>query len=248
MLPGDKLASIRLGNRRAGHLPGARWNQRRCAGDRSNQLFTARQLPVAEGLFACGIGDFAIGDGERCGINAPLFGCQFDQRLAGRGGHGAQARAHLRRGLAAEGSRVIGDEVGVSHDHGDGVEWQHQLFGHRLRQRCADILADLNLAGKYGDFAVGVDVQPCGDCGGYLLATAETAAGLLRECSLAGETDQQASAEELEEVAAVELEAMQRVDWIERGEFNGIDGKSTHRAPPFAMECAACRTASTMRG
>jgi hypothetical protein len=76
-----------------------------------------------------------------------------------------------------------------------------------LGERSADVLADLNLAGEDGDLVVGGDVDPGGDVAGDLLAAAAeaSAAGFLRNPGRIGEADEQASAEELEEGAAVEL-------------------------------------------
>ena len=155
---------------------------------------------------------------------------------------------HLRRGLAAEGAGIVGNEVGVAHDHGDSVEWNHQLLGHQLGQRGADVLADFDLAGEDGYLTIGRDVQPRRDCSGHLLATAKTCAGLLRQGGLAGEADQQAAAEEFEECAAVQRKAAQCVAWFGESEIDGIVEKGIHRAPPFAKEWEACCTACTMRG
>jgi hypothetical protein len=84
--------------------------------------------------------------------------------------------------------------------------------------------------------AGGVDVDPCGDIAGHLLAAAEGTAGLLRQCVLAGEAYQQASAEDFEKVAAVKLEAVEWANGIEGREIGGDRRKRAHRAPPFTME------------
>ena len=51
-----------------------------------------------------------------------------------------------------------------------------KLFGDDLRERRADVLADLGLAGVDGDLAVFADVQPGGDVPGNGLAAAAAAA------------------------------------------------------------------------
>ena len=243
-----------MGTGSARDLPVLGRHERDAAGDGGDKLFAAGELAVGERLVGVGRGDFAVGDDEGRGVAAPLFGGDFDQGLTSGGGHGAQARTHLRRGLAAEGAHVVGSEVSVAHDHGDGVEGDHELVGDLLGKRGADILADLDLAGEDGDAVVGGDVDPGGDVVGHLLAaTAEAAAAGLLSGRLAGEADQQAAAEELEEGAAVEREAARRVGGIGQSDFEFvgedrvISGASSGDClSPASME--ARWTAATMRG
>ena len=53
-----------------------------------------------------------------------------------------------------------------------------QLLGHDLRQRRADVLADLGLAGEDGDASVFADVEPGRDVAGHGVA-APRASGFL---------------------------------------------------------------------
>jgi hypothetical protein len=186
------------------------------------------------------------------GISGPLpetVATSFSPLVSCGRGHGAQARAHLRSGLAAKGALVERSQVGVAHHHGDGVEGNHQFFRHQLGQRSADILADFNLAGEDGDFVVSGDVDPRGYVAGNLLAAAEAAAaGLLGPCRRIAKANQQASAEELEEDAAVQREAARRVGWIRQCDIGNIGEEGAHRAPPLAIDIEARCTASTMRG
>ena len=109
---------------------------------------------------------------------------------------------HGGSGAAAKGSHVPGDEVGVSHDHGDGVEGDAKFFGDGLGKGSADVLADFDLAGEDFDAAVGVDVDPGADVGGKFVAV-RGAAGLLRR-EVGSEAEEEAAAEELQEVAAID--------------------------------------------
>ncbi len=176
----------------------------------------------------------------------PALGGHLNERLARRGGHGAQLRAHRGRGAAAEGAHVPRNEIGVAHDHGDGVEGYTQFFRNLLRKRGADILAHFNLAREDFHLAVGVDVQPRAEVFGKFM-TASAAAGLLRHCGVRREADKKPPAKDFEKAAAVEL---QRGRWMFRTDGIALNEHliETHPRPPCADERAARWTAATMRG
>ncbi len=81
-----------------------------------------------------------------------------------------------------------------------------QLFGGGLAERGTDILADFGLAGADGHAAIFRDVQPGVEIGGDGLGAA-AAAGLL--CG-SGEDNQKSAAEQAQEIAAVDGEAIGR--------------------------------------
>ena len=223
MLSGYKIAAVGLGDGRAGDLPVLWSHERDLRGDGGDELFAAGELAVGDRPVGVGRGDFAVGDDEAGGVTAPLLGGHFEQRLTGDSGHGAEAGAHLRRGLAAEGALVEGRQVGVAHDHGDGAERNHQLVGDLLGERGADVLANLDLAGEDGNAVVGGDVNPGGDVVGYLLAAAKSAAAArFLGQGFAGEADQQAAAKKLEEGAAVERKTARSVGNVGEHDFGRI--------------------------
>ncbi len=88
-----------------------------------------------------------------------------------------------------------------------------QLFGDLLRERGADVLAELDLAGEGRDAPVLADMEPRGD---VLREVAEkaAAAGFLRERAGDREADEDAAAESLEERAAVGVEDVEAVDFV----------------------------------
>ena len=116
-------------------------------------------------------------------------------------------RRHERSSAAPEGSQVVGREIGVGHHQTDRLDGCAQLFGNRLRERSADVLAYFGLAGINGDGAVFSDVQPSGEFGRAGIATERgTAAGFLRSRGVVESQKQdQPSAEELEKASALDL-------------------------------------------
>ena len=80
-------------------------------------------------------------------VGLPGFGRQVDQHLASRGGGAPQPLRHIRRGAAAECAHVERSQLRVGHHQANRVRRGVELFGDDLRQRRADVLADLGLAG-----------------------------------------------------------------------------------------------------
>ena len=93
-----------------------------------------------------------------------LLGGQVEQHLARGRGHACAAAAamsgvvRLPNVPTSNGSRPVSAMTMRIDADGDA-----QLLGHRLRERRADVLADLDLAGVDGDRAVLADVQPGAD-------------------------------------------------------------------------------------
>ena len=104
------------------------------------------------------VGNRAAVCDERGAVGIPLLGREVEQKLA-RGGPGlAQLRSHVGRGAAAEGAHVVRGERGVAHDQADAGDGRAKLFRDGLRERCADALSHLDLAGEDRDGAGLVDV------------------------------------------------------------------------------------------
>jgi hypothetical protein len=81
-----------------------------------------------------------------------------------------------------------------------------QFLRHHLGQRRADVLADLGLAGVDGDLAGLVDVQP-----GPQFLRPRPAGPLLGQALPRNQADDNAAAQQLEEVAPVQLELVGRL-------------------------------------
>src|SRR6185437_6512545 len=91
----------------------------------------------------------------------PLLSGHLDQYSAGGSCGFSQLGPHLRGRPAPEGARIIGHQVGVSHDHGDGGDRQLQFFGDDLGQRGPYILAKLDFTRKNADLSIFSDLYPC---------------------------------------------------------------------------------------
>ncbi len=126
----------------------------------------------------------------------------IDQHLARGGGGARHLRRHPRRGLRAEGARVVRREIGIAHHQRDRIDRHAQLVGNRLGERGADVLADFHLAGEGGDASGFVHLQPCGEIGRVAAPVAALAARLLRVEAGEGNPDEQAAG--LKELAALE--------------------------------------------
>ena len=120
-----------------------------------------------------------------------------------------------------------------------------QFLGDDLRERRADVLADLDLAGVDGDRAVFADVQPGAD----LLRPALTAAAarlLSAEPVRDQQCDDQAAAGDAEEIAAgdfpIGVDAIRTVPVRSRSRRRG----RRSLAPPFIAR-AAFSIAATIR-
>src|SRR5206468_11346444 len=140
-------------------------------------------------------------DDQGLAIRLPLGGREVEKGFPRRRRDLAELRGHDGRGAAAEGPQVEGRQVGVAHDEPDSLEGHPQLLRHDLGQLGADVLAELDLAGEDGDGAVLSDVQPGADLSGEV-------SRLLSGRSLRDEEDEQAGAQELEEAAPLQLEAV----------------------------------------
>jgi len=204
-----ELELRRLLDRHAGHVPldppalgqfGVRDAARRLGGD----------------------GDDAIGRHQLLDRSAQALGGQIQEHPPGLGAGGPKRRAEDARGQGAEGAGVPRAEVGVAHDHVDGVERHVQLVGDLLRQRGDGALAHLDLPGEAGDAAVGLDVEVGVEVGGGALPARGETGGLLQRLGGFGE-------EEDEQAGGLE-------------ELPAIGQRGSHRAPPL-IAAPACSTA-----
>ena len=218
MLAGDERAAVDLRRRMAGDRPLVGGRGRGLVGDRLRELAALGQLAVRERL---------LGPGR--GRSAPLaaVSCARStfQVSAARSISASRAAAAVRRSRRDMSGVVRLPNVPMS----NGVNcvsamtmWieldrRVQLLGDGLGQRGADVLADLGLAGEDRDLAVLADVQPGADVLGRGAAAEPpppTAAGLLRRgfggVPVQQVEDEDAAAQRLQEVAAVELEPVGR--------------------------------------
>ena len=209
MAAGDDVAGAHLRNGAAGHAPPRRRRRGRIGGDGADEGLPSGQLSEARPPAACGVHDLAVAHLELRAVDRPLPGGQVDERVAGRARHRPQLGAHDRCRAAAEGPLVVGREVGVAHDEADGAEGRPQLLGHRLGERGADVLAELDLARVDRDDPVGADVEPGGERSRRPAPAFVPPPGLLGR-RLRGQQHHQAAAHELDELAAVEREAVGR--------------------------------------
>ena len=245
------------------HLP-LRDSRRRHAGRHcAGKLLPLRDL--AEPCRAALPHDPPIRDSERGPIHVPQRRRAIDQHLAGRGCGACQLRRHSRRRQRSERPLVERDQIGIGHHERDAIERHPQLVGNRLRQRRADVLADLGLAGIAGDVPLLVDVHPCGDVVRRGLLSA--APRFLRRRSRHRRDHEQPTAhggEDAQELAALELEPVwRRFGQLVAFDFDlEIDGAIHRRAtsafalrratasalPSALIRSAASFTARTMRG
>ncbi len=121
-----------------------------------------------------------------------------------------------------------------------------QLLGHRLGERRAGVLSELDLAGEDGDAPVLGDVEPGPDLGRERLPAAP--AGFLTERGV-GDEEHDEAAQALEEVAPLDVETVGRSHrqlGPVRLETRLEQGRLLHGAFP-PVRAAARRTACTMR-
>src|SRR5208282_1046627 len=159
-------------------------------------------------------------------------------------------RGHGGSGAAAESAHVEGRARGVAHHQAHALEWDAQLVGHTLRERGANVLPDLDLAGEDGDAAVFADMQPGADFLREWLAAARAATGFLRRSVCRNrQGNDHARSGEFEEIAAAPIEMMRGAF----GEFESLGlwdegvARLAHRGA-FFMASAARAMAWTMRG
>jgi len=122
------------------------------------------------------------------------------QKLVRRGARGAHRRHGRGRGATAVGAAVLRHEPRVGEEHAHALERDAQILGGRHRDLRARSLADLDLAAQHRDRPVGAEVQPRSERLGL------SAAALLRPGRGRQRGEHEAGAEELEELAAAELE------------------------------------------
>ena len=236
------------------HLPLRDRRRRHVGWHRAGQLLPLRNF--AKPSRAALPHDPRIADSERGPVDIPLSRCAVDQHLAGRGCRARELRRHARRRQRSERPLVERDQVGVGHHERHAIERHAQLVGDRLRQRRADVLADLGLAGIAGDVPLLVDVHP----GRHVIRRALLSAAprfLRRRSRHRREYEQPAAhgGEDAHELAALELEPV----WRRFGQLVafdvdlGIGGMIHRRDSKFALPAAFIRsaasfTARTMRG
>ena len=194
--------------------------------------------------------DPPIRNSERGPIDVPQRRRAIDQHLAGRGRGAGQLWRHSRRRLRSERPLVERDQIGIGHHERYAIERHPQLVGNRLRQRRADVLADLGLAGKAGDVPLLVDVHPCGDVVRRGLLSA--APRFLRRRFRQRRDHEQPTAhgrEDAQELAALELEPVwRRFGQLVAFDFDlGIGGTIHRRASAFALRATADRSAFALR-
>ena len=249
VLPRDEVAASHLRNGGSGDFPLARRNQRGILVDDLDETLSARQLAVRDRLLRLRIRDLPGRSAERGAVGVPAPCRQVHELLARRRRRAAQLRPHGRSGPAAEGPGVPRDEVRVTHHHPDRIDRHAQLLGDLLRERRADVLPHLDLAGEDGDVPVLGDVEPRADVPRELPPAAR-APRFLRGRGGGRETDEDPSAQDLEEGAAVHVEPVQPASHrvlVELAIKIGI-GPRVFLHHAFRMAFAARWTAARIRG
>src|SRR5262249_26050911 len=165
----------------------------------------------------------------------------------------AQLSRHVRRGAAAESAAVVRAQLRIAHHEHDLLHRSEEFFGDDLRQRSADVLADLSFACIDRDLPVLADVQPRADILRTISATSAAASTPTRVLSNGRRHEQQnsnATANGLKKVAATKIEV---VGWT-LIEFVTLRFKArleievlAHTAPSF-IALAACEIAAMIRG
>ena len=127
--------------------------------------------------------DDAIGGRELIHRDSELLRRHLEQRLARRGARLRQIAVIEIRGMRLAAGRVslIRRQRRIAVNQLHAIEWHRQFFGHQLRLRGRDALAQLFLAAIGGDAAVGGD----GDPGIHLIRSAATQATGATELSIA---------------------------------------------------------------
>ena len=125
-------------------------------GHDAGQFLAANKF--AERERAGAVGDASVACNQRCAAHLPALRRAIDQHLARGRCRTTEYRCHPGRRQGSEGPGIPGHEGRVGHDHGHDVQSHVQFLGDGLRQRRADVLPDLGLAGARRDPAVLADV------------------------------------------------------------------------------------------
>ena len=104
---------------------------------------------------------------EAAGRDAEAFRGAVEQFVARGEGGGPDLGASALHRSAAGGKAVVGSGRGVAVAHADTVRVQGQFLAADQGERIAQPLAELHLAGQYGDGPVGLEPQPFRDAAGH---------------------------------------------------------------------------------
>src|SRR6202171_6542432 len=162
------------------------------------------------------IDETRVDDFHGSGIDTQLLRGEIDKRFARCCRCLAQLRRHRRRRKAPERTSVERRKFGVAHDHMNHRQRNMQLIGDGLRQRSANVLAHLDLAGENRDAAIFVDVNPGADIVRYSFISSAASGFSRRSLPLLGQRatewndEDDSSAEGLDKVAAIEMKTVVR--------------------------------------
>src|SRR6266478_2677366 len=119
---GDEIAGVYFRDGLAGDGPVRRRRDGILRGKILRERFAAGEGRVGERAAGGGIGNFCVCGFEMFGSDAPFFGGDVDEEVAGGGSDTAELRRHGGRSAAAERSGVAWGERGVAHYHAHAFE------------------------------------------------------------------------------------------------------------------------------
>ena len=228
VLASDEVAAIDFREGVTGDRPTGCRDQRIFRGQRLREQTPLDERCIFDSTLLFRISNLAIDRDQVLRIGFPFAGGERDQRVARGGRHLPQLKIHGWSGAAPKCAHVERRELGVAHDEFNIPGRHVEFFGYSLGERGANVLADLDFAGIDGDSAVFADVQPGFDFLGKRIAAASSGspAGFLRHrCIFRHREDHDASSEEAEELAAIEIEMIRSGS----GEFVAFGLQGTRR-------------------
>lgn len=164
---GDEVAAVRTREGRAEDPPfrhrGDRDVRRGGLTEGGLGFVATGQFREGEPAIAGGVGEDAVAEVDRGGVDLPALGCQPGQDSARGGGGLADGGDGGGGGAAAGGGPVVGDGGGVGHQHPDPVRGDAEFLGGGLGEFGAGALAHFHFAGQDGDGAVLGQVEAGGD-------------------------------------------------------------------------------------
>jgi hypothetical protein len=125
----------------------------------AREIGVTGEVPVRDTAATRGA-DRAITDVQIGDRGAELRRRRREQDRTGFGARESQRGAALLHGEAAGGLALVRRARGVAVDDVDALEIHVELVGGDLRERGADALSELDLAGEDGDASLRIDAQP----------------------------------------------------------------------------------------